>query len=60
MRELDSQENTLMSWEDDLAATERALGRVRMECDIACNRAKAGQSGQDARLYRWLLAFPRL
>jgi hypothetical protein len=30
-----------MAREDDLVATERALGRVRMECDTKCNRAEA-------------------
>jgi hypothetical protein len=36
-RELDSLENALMAWEDDLAATERTLGRACMECDAECD-----------------------
>jgi hypothetical protein len=36
-RELDSLENALMAWEDDLAATESTLGRARMECDAECD-----------------------
>jgi hypothetical protein len=36
-RELDRLENALMAWEDDLAATERTLGRARMECDAECD-----------------------
>jgi hypothetical protein len=40
-RELDSRENALMARKDNLAATERALGRARMECDTECHRAEA-------------------
>jgi hypothetical protein len=40
-RELDSQENALLAWEDDLAATECALGWAHMECDVECDRAEA-------------------
>jgi hypothetical protein len=32
-----------MAQKDDLAATERTLGRVRMECDAECDRAEAVQ-----------------
>jgi hypothetical protein len=32
-----------MPREDDLAATEHALGRARMECDAECDRAEAGR-----------------
>jgi hypothetical protein len=39
-RELDSRECILMAREDGLAAFERALGRVRMECDGECDRDK--------------------
>jgi hypothetical protein len=39
-RELDSRENALMAWEYDLAATECALGRARMECDTEWDWAK--------------------
>jgi hypothetical protein len=38
---LDSQENTLMAQEDDLVATESALGWARMEGDIECEWAEA-------------------
>jgi hypothetical protein len=40
-RELDSQENALMAWEDDLATTKHALGRVCMECNAECDQAEA-------------------
>jgi hypothetical protein len=36
-RELNSQENGLMSLEDNLVAIECALGRVCMECDAECD-----------------------
>jgi hypothetical protein len=35
---------------DDLAATERALGRARMECDVERDRAKAVQQDYQARM----------
>jgi hypothetical protein len=47
-RELDSQENALKAWEDNLAATELALGRARMECDTECDRAEAIQRDYQA------------
>jgi hypothetical protein len=40
-RELDSREKALTTREDDLAATERALGRARMECKAMCDRVEA-------------------
>jgi hypothetical protein len=49
-RELGSRENALIAWEDDLAATERALGRARMECDAECDRAEAVQWDYRARM----------
>jgi hypothetical protein len=39
-RELDSRENIRMAREDDLAATERALGRACVECDAECDRLR--------------------
>jgi hypothetical protein len=30
-----------MAWEDDLAATERALGRGRMDCDVECKSVES-------------------
>jgi hypothetical protein len=33
-RELDSREGTISMWENGLAASKRALGRVRMEHDV--------------------------
>jgi hypothetical protein len=40
-REWDSQEGAFMVWEDGLVASERTLGRARMECDDECDRAEA-------------------
>jgi hypothetical protein len=40
-RDLDSRECILMVWEDGLAASEHALGKVRMECDGECDRTEA-------------------
>jgi hypothetical protein len=39
-----------MAWEDDLATTERALGKVCMECDAKCNRAEAVQQDYRAKM----------
>jgi hypothetical protein len=35
--ELDSQQGALTTWVAGLAASERALGRARMECDGECD-----------------------
>jgi hypothetical protein len=42
--------NTLMTWEDDLAATEHALGRAHIECDAECNWAEAIWQDYQARM----------
>jgi hypothetical protein len=42
-RELDSQKNSLMAREDDMAAIEHALRRARMECNTECDRAEANR-----------------
>jgi hypothetical protein len=34
-RELETREGAIAAWEDGLVAFERALGRVRMECDTS-------------------------
>jgi hypothetical protein len=39
-RELESREGAIATWKDGLAAFERALGKVRMECDASCVRAE--------------------
>jgi hypothetical protein len=49
-KELDSWENALMAREDDLAATERALGKACMECDAKCDRAEAVQQDYRAKM----------
>jgi hypothetical protein len=36
-----ARKNALMAQEDDLAATECALGRACMECDTECDKAEA-------------------
>jgi hypothetical protein len=40
-----------MAREDGLAASERALGRACMECDIECDRAEAVQQNYLARVH---------
>jgi hypothetical protein len=49
-RELNSQENGLMSLEDDLVAIECALGRVCMECDAECDQDEAVQRDYPAKM----------
>jgi hypothetical protein len=48
--ELDSREVTLIAWEDGLVVFECALGRVFMECDTECERAKAVWQDYRARI----------
>jgi hypothetical protein len=50
-RELDSRENALMAQEDDLAATECALGRARMESDTECDWVKTVRQDYRARMH---------
>jgi hypothetical protein len=40
-RELNEWENALMAREDDAVATEHALGRACMECDVEHDRVEA-------------------
>jgi hypothetical protein len=40
-RELDSREGDIASWEDGLAAFERALGRLHIERNTKCVQAEA-------------------
>jgi hypothetical protein len=49
-RELDSWESALTAREDNLAASEYALGRVCVECDAECDRATAVRQDYRARL----------
>jgi hypothetical protein len=39
-----------MAREDDLVATERALGRACMECDTKCGRVEAVRQDYQARM----------
>jgi hypothetical protein len=39
-----------MAREDDLAATEHALGRARMECGVEYDRVKAVRQDYQARM----------
>jgi hypothetical protein len=50
-RGLASRENDLMAREGDQVATERALGRARMECDVERDRAEAVLLDYRARLH---------
>jgi hypothetical protein len=65
-RELDSQENALMAWEDDLATTKHALGRVCMECNAECDQAEAIRQDYRSRMHasttdcRYSLDFDRV
>jgi hypothetical protein len=49
-RELDSRENALIAWEDDLATTERTPGRARKECITECDRTEAVRQDYRARM----------
>jgi hypothetical protein len=40
-----------MAREDDLVATERTLGRARMECDAECDRAEAVRWDYRAKMH---------
>jgi hypothetical protein len=54
-RELDSREGTITVWKDSLAASERALGRVCMECVAECNRAEAVRQDYQARILAFMV-----
>jgi hypothetical protein len=49
-KELDSWEHALTTREDDLAASECALGRVHVEYDAKCDWVEAVQQDYRARL----------
>jgi hypothetical protein len=49
-RELDSREGVIATWQDGLAASEHALGRVCAKRDTACAQAEATRQDYLARL----------